>query len=236
MEHFSVDIIQQLSRSTGSHNDNGGNGSNGSNSSDNTTDGNTNDTNQHNISHIPHTPHTYLKQLKVLALNNCGLNSWQQVLLLSTCIPNIMELYLAGNDFNDIYEVVHGYNRGSGNNNSNISDNDTVFTALTPSEATPTTTTGTGMRVELNKCMVLDIAHCNINNWNTLLTALGNTLASTTTNTTNSSNSSNTTNTLLVPNLSDLLVDGNPIPNCLCQSSTVCVLKGLQRLSMSSSK
>lgn len=43
-----------------------------------------------------------LDRINVLALNSCNINSWESIELLSTLLPNIEELYLAGNNFSDM--------------------------------------------------------------------------------------------------------------------------------------
>ena len=43
--------------------------------------------------------------LRVIALNGCGIKSWAEVLLLEACLPQLQELYLAANDLSDIQAV-----------------------------------------------------------------------------------------------------------------------------------
>jgi hypothetical protein len=47
-------------------------------------------------------PERCFESLRVLALNGCSLRSWNEVVQLETCLPNVEELYLAANNLSDV--------------------------------------------------------------------------------------------------------------------------------------
>ena len=152
----------------------------------------------------------HFKNLRVLALNQCGLTSWAEVLLLSKCFSGLEELYLNCNDLSDI----------STYGGAAVDLPTTVFSGLSVQPLAPAPASQEVALQVLPQLTVLDVSHCKIASWSSIqqmMRAAGPDCGS------------------AMPALTDLLLDGNPLP-CIgrCPSPDPAVFPHIQRLSASS--
>lgn len=187
------------------------------------------------------------QNIRVLALNACGITSWTQVCLLSRYITNVEELYLTNNDLSDIAKYSRSSNSAIGappvtvfsNLTVHETDNNTAGANSNTSDDEPLVTT---LEV-LQQLTVLDIAHCKISSWTDIEYIMQTTVSTSNTATTSSSSSDGSCvhqqRVLSLPALTDLLLDGNPIP-CVepareqANSQSLSLFPPIQRLSASS--
>lgn len=165
-------------------------------------------------------PMDCFQNIRVLALNACGITSWLQVCLLSKYATNVEELYLTSNDLSDLQRYC-----GDDVDAAPVS----VFSGLAVKDAS---SAGAGVGGEdsevspvlaqLPQLTVLDISHCKISSWAQVQFLLR-----------GPADCSSAT-----PALTDLLLDANPLPSiapCAGAGASSFVFPAVQRLSASAS-
>ena len=154
-------------------------------------------------------PSLCFSQLRLLALNNCNIQTYKELVLISKCLANVEELYLSNNSLKDL----------------SLYSNTLATTVLNLATAPYNQVIHA-----MPQLRILDISHCNIDSWAAILSLF-------VCHNCNADGFFAPNQSMeVMPNLTDLLIDGNAIssfpkrtPNCLG-------LNKLLRLSASSIK
>ena len=159
-------------------------------------------------------PHQCFHTLQVLALNNCNIQSYAELVLISKCLVHIEELYLSNNNLQDlsIYK-------------NQLEDN----AASTLIFNTVSTSIPSYYRVlnVLPHLRILDISHCKITSWDAILSLFAIHHCD------NSGYYKSNQSIEVMPTLTDLLIDGNDITYIPKRTMQTVGLSKLLRLSAS---
>jgi len=131
------------------------------------------------------------QNLTVLALNSCGITSWTQVCLLSRYASNVEELYLTSNDLSDLALYCTAVEGCGDEAPVSVFSGLAVQTSSSTSEGEDDLPTSLAPLLQLT---VLDVSHCRIGHWSHIERIM------------------TSPSGCVLPALSDLLLDGNPIP------------------------